>query len=137
MRDSSAKKKILPIAEDLLGELIKEYLIDEGFNVTLFESYRSDVIYSELCRVKYGLVILTNTCLMPSQISELVPVIKENFPKIKILIGSGWDSSDFIDELKRFGINHFFSLPFGRETIPIIKELLSNKVISIRKRKKR
>ena len=115
------KHRILLIADETVGASFKGALVAKGYEVKIIKSFgRLKVVYFELSRQKYDILILTNTSLRPRHILRLVPVIKLKFPKTKILVLSGWDRVDFITTLKLLKIDDFFLLPIG------LTELVTN-----------
>jgi hypothetical protein len=120
------KHRILLIADEIAPSL-KEVLEANGYDVNIVKSYGCfEAIYSELSRYDYDMLIPTNNSLSPEQILELVPVIKIKFPKIKIMVLSGWVALDFITDLKRLKIDDFASLLIDHnELIAKVNELLT------------
>jgi len=131
IRSITKRHKILVVADEL-GMILKEFLHAEGFDDNIVKSYgRLEEVYSELARLEYDMVILTNNSLRPGDILDLVPEIKLRFPGIRILVLSGYTSLDFVLKLKREKIDDFFPLPFkADELLPRIKELLYTKSIT-------
>lgn len=103
-------KKILIVAADL-SDVLKEIFDSKGIKSSIIESYgKYDEILSELSSVQYCMVILTNTSLMPKHILELVPIIKQKYANIKILILSGYAEDNFDKTLISLGADAFMKL---------------------------
>jgi len=120
------KKSVLVIADEL-GQLLKEVLEKEGFDVSIVKSYGLlEEVYSELGRRQYDLVIPTNNSLKPEHILELVPEMKKRQPKIRIIVMSGYYPHDFVSHLERNGADSFLPAPYKMdEVVRKIKDLLS------------
>jgi DNA-binding NarL/FixJ family response regulator len=125
-----AKKRILlgaskdqPI-EAAFGELFE----DQTFEIDVVEYYNEShlgPIMSQMAEIKYDAVIPTNLGLSPHCIPQFVSLIKEAHPTTRIVVLSGYDSPDFVLDLKRRGIDDFFHMPFEPEELHSrIKQLL-------------
>ena len=119
-------KILLVAAKDELGMLLAEILGHEPFEVTVVESYgQLGEVYDELSRKEYRMVLLTNNSLSPAHILELVPEIKRQHQRLKVVVMSGYRSDEFEQELERCGIEAFVPLPFEPERLVVrTKELL-------------
>ncbi len=119
-----AKLKILVVAElDSIGGFISELLGMEGFDVTVVDPFRPiEEIYAELSRQKYDLVLPTNNGFSPKKIPELISEIKKKNRAAKIIVLSGWDTAEFVNDLKEQGIDDFMSMPFdGNDLLRKVK----------------
>lgn len=72
------------------------------------------------------MVIATNTSLSPSQIQHIVPAIKAQSPDARIIVLSGFYTSDFCSDLKEKGADGCLPLPFEEVVLMNkVDELLS------------
>jgi len=117
------KWKILVVAElGSMGGSISNALNKIGFNAIVVDSSRyiketCMEIYGELSRKNYDLVLLTNNGLTPSDIQVLIPEIKKKHPAIKIFVISGFNTPEFIKNLKKEGIDDFLPIPFSFDNL--------------------
>jgi len=98
-------------------------------DVTFVAPYWQDeVIYSELSRVEYNMVIVTNNFSYSAlSIPGLVPEIRKKYPNIKIIVTStGFDEPNSVAALEAAGMDAFIPLPLRIEPfITKVEELLS------------
>jgi DNA-binding NtrC family response regulator len=110
----NTRRILLVAAKDDLGALIPEVLEDAGFEVTVVQPFgKSGEILDELSRKEYSMVLLTNNFLRPEDILKLVPEIKRQYQRLKVVVMSGYRSEEFEKTLERYGIEAFVPLPFG------------------------
>lgn len=110
-----------------MGNTLMGCLCNNGYEATTLESYGKifDIV-EELARRKYAMVIATNTSLSPSQIQYVVPAIKAQFPDARIIVLSGFYSTDFVSDLKQKGVDGCLPLPFEEVVLMNkVDELLS------------
>jgi DNA-binding NtrC family response regulator len=117
------KWKILVVGElDSIGGFISTALNKIGLNATVVDSSRyiketCVEIYGELSRKNYDMVLLTNNGLRASDIQALIPEIKKKHPAIKIFVLSGFNTPEFIKDLKKEGIDDFLPMPFTLDSL--------------------
>lgn len=118
--------KVLVIGEsDSVGGLVSKILSRKGFDVTVVDAcFRPEKIHAELSRKKYDMILPTNNFLSPGQIQSLIPEVKTKYPAVKIIVLSGFNTPEFVRDLKEQGIDDFLSMPFSPDD-------LVEKVISI------
>lgn len=123
------KRALLIHARDQYPEFITELLGEAGLEVDLVECYNQehfDNIVTKFSTVRYDLVLPTNLGLSPWYIPELVSAIKKIHPETKILVASGYCELPFAIDLKRRGIDDFFSLPYDPdELLRRVSELIT------------
>lgn len=106
------KPKILIVVDLDFGKFLKGILNDLDYEVNTIESSgQLDVIYLELSRTKYEIVILTNTTMTATHIIPVVPEIKKRFPNIRIIVISGDAREEYIKELYDLQIESFLKIP--------------------------
>jgi DNA-binding NarL/FixJ family response regulator len=106
----------------VIGTCLGAVLSAHGCNVTVRESFgRSSHAPPEAPPETFELLIVTNTCLPPSQIQRLVPRIKARHPLARLIVLSGYCPDDFVADLMRKGIDGFLPLPF--EQGALLKEV--------------
>jgi DNA-binding NarL/FixJ family response regulator len=111
------KKKILINADENHGNIMIDMLKGLNFEINRIESYDNlDVVYFELSRIQYELVILTNTAMTATGILPVLPEIKKRFPMMKILIISGDTRDEYIKKLFDLKIDGFLPLPFMKSS---------------------
>jgi len=111
------KNKILLNADADWGDIIINMLKGFNFEITRIESFNKlDIVYLELSRFQYELVILTNSAMTATGILPSIPEIKKRFPMMKILILSGDTRDEFIKELYDLKIDGFLPLPFMKSS---------------------
>lgn len=112
------KWKILVVGElSQVGGFISTVFNKKGFDATVVDSskYIKETyveIHAELSRKNYDMVLLTNNGLRPSDIQALIPEIKKKHRAIKIFVLSGFNTPEFIKDLKEEGIDDFLPIPF-------------------------
>jgi serine/threonine protein kinase len=115
--------KVLVVARlDDMGGFISKILNRKGFDVNVLDTSRQvkealSEIRAELSRRESDLVLLTNTCLPPGMILNLVPEIKRSNPGIKIIVLSGFSTPEFVKDLKEQGTDDFLPLPFAPDDL--------------------
>lgn len=127
IRAGVKKHSILVIAATTnLGMILKEILQADGYEVKIIEAdNRLFEVYDELARNEYQILIPTNNSLTPAAILELVPEVTLRFPKIKMVVLSGFQEPEFMARIKTNSISDFFPLPFKIDEFrKRIKELL-------------
>lgn len=70
------------------------------------------IVYDELKRKRYDLIIMTNTVMLRPEIGFVAEYVKNNYPDMRIIVLSGDTHPGFIDFLNRVPIDAFFKLPF-------------------------
>ncbi len=96
-----------------MGNTLMGCLHNKGYKGTTLESYgKIPDIVKELARRKYAMVIATNTSLSPSQIQDVVPAIRAQSPEARIIVLSGFYTTDFCSDLKVKGVDGCLPLPF-------------------------
>jgi tetratricopeptide (TPR) repeat protein/DNA-binding response OmpR family regulator len=117
------KLKVLVVARlDDMGGFISKILNRQGFDVNVLDTFRQvketlSEIPAELSQRKYDLVLLTNNCLTPGMILNLVPEIKRSNSGIKIIVLSGVSTPEFVRDLKKQGIDDFLPMPFAHDDL--------------------
>jgi DNA-binding response OmpR family regulator len=121
------KWKILVVAaSNDEGDFLSTFLNNKGFDVTLVDTTRHIkekyvMIYAELSRKKYDMVLLTTSCLRSGDIRALIPEIKKKHSAIKIFVLSRHSSAEFIKNVE--GIDEFLTSPF---TIDSLREKVTS-----------
>lgn len=106
------KHRILIVSDKDIGDLMIKSLKSLDFEINRIESYgRLDVIFFELSRLHYEMIILANT-ITASHVLPIIPEIKKRFPKIKILVISGDTRDEYLKELWDLKIDGFLPMPF-------------------------
>lgn len=96
------------------GTCLEGVLRERGYHVTIVESFD---VFQDIARIKFDMVIATNTCLTPTHIQSIVPDIKARCPGTRIIVLSGYYPDDFVADLKQKGIDGFLSLPFEEDAL--------------------
>jgi hypothetical protein len=106
-------QRILINADRDIGGLMISALKKLYIEANRIECYRDlDVVYLELSRHKYEMIILTNSAMTETEIRPLIPEIKKRFPGIKILVISSDTRDDYIKDLFDLKIEGFLPMPF-------------------------
>jgi DNA-binding NtrC family response regulator len=122
------KPKILIVVDLDFGKFLKGILRDLDYELNTIEAYgQLDVIYLELSRTQYEIVILTNTTLTATHIIPVVPEIKKRFPSIRIIVISGDVREDYIKELYDLKIESFLKIPFE---VSYLKQIISKETFT-------
>lgn len=96
-----------------VSSMLRGALEREGFLVDLAQSYDGfEGTYLGACNEKYDVILPTNFGLNPEDISSVVSKCKLHCPNTKIVVLSGYDSSEFSTRLKKLGVDDFFLSPF-------------------------
>lgn len=105
------RHRILLVAEPVAARLFGAMLADADVELHQVESYgRHEALYVGLAHRAYDVVILTNTTLAWWHFFEVIPVIQERFPGVRILVASGWMEPSFVQMLARLGVRDVFRL---------------------------
>jgi len=107
------KHRVLLISDKNIGDLMIKSLNNLEFEIKRIESWgRLDVVFFELSRFQYEMIILTNSTMTASEILPIIPEIKKRFPKIKILVISGDTRDEYLKKLWDLKIDGFLPMPF-------------------------
>ena len=96
------------------ASLICQLLHGRGISVDFVARYNQcdrDNVFERLAAFKYDLLIPSNIELSPWYIPALVCSVRQTHPTLKILVISGWDSPEFVQNLSTGGIDDFLPLP--------------------------
>ncbi len=113
VRLDNKRYKILLLSdtEDAITPFFAEIFKSGGFDVNFIAPYnRLEIVYTELARNHYDMVIPTNFVL--TRITELVEEIRRRIPQIKIIVISGYISVSFQAQLKANGVDIILTVPF-------------------------
>ena len=101
-----------------MGACLEGILQGHGYHTTISESYgRFSNVLQYVMRKRFDLVIVTNTGIPPAHIPSIVPEIKARHPHGRIMVLSGYSSEDFVEDLKRKGIDRFLPIPFEENAL--------------------
>lgn len=104
-----------------IGLMMREELEREGFVVDVAQTP------FETINIRYDAVLPTNFGLSADDIPDIVSEFKAQSPQPKIVVLSGYNAEDFVSELRRQGIDEFFSAPFKTsELVDRLRALIGN-----------
>ncbi len=96
--------------------------------VTIASSFSET--YNIYIKQHFDVVILTNLGLSPFDILRYIRKFKEFNPEQVILVMSGYDDYDFINNLANLGVETFYELPIDLDNLHSrIKQLLNFNII--------
>jgi DNA-binding NtrC family response regulator len=125
-RGSTISHVVIIAEAQTVGVCLEVTLRDQGYRLTLVESYEE---FSDLWPRPGGIgvdmVIATNTSLSPARILQIVPGIKVQYPRSRILVLSGYGPREFVSALMQEGIDAFLSIPWiEAELLSAVADLL-------------
>ena len=111
----SAKKKLL-IVDDESGivEEVKSYLEEEGFEVHTADTAREGI--DAVCRIKPDILLLDMKLPDMSGL-HVLRASKDQSPKTKVIVNTGYVDQATIDEAERLGRDSFLQKPFNLVTL--------------------
>jgi DNA-binding response OmpR family regulator len=104
--------RILLISNQL-GEAFSEDFKKNGLEVfSLGVDQNLNIIYEEMNRNKYNILILTNNWMNPKYIIHIIPIINNFYPSVKVMVLSGTYDDESIKMWKISGADIVMPLPF-------------------------
>ncbi len=112
--------------EELLCETVADFLCRNGYAVSIVHDGSEVIPIIE--REKVDLVLLD--LVMPGMNGlETLAMIKKQSPQTRVLMLSGYDQTDNVEQAKELGSDGFITKPFGIETLMRrIRSVLANDV---------
>ena len=117
----SDEHRLLIVANEL-GDFISEVLEPLGYQVTIIrgsnirEPEGVQCIFREL-KNGHEIIILTNNKVGPWYFEDVIPTIRELYPKMIIMVVSAYYSEELIQRWKTLGADDFLSIPFRIEVL--------------------
>ena len=110
--------------EELLCETVADFLWRSGYAVSIVHD-GSEVI-PIIDREKVDLVLLDMVMPVMNGL-ETLALIKQRSPQTRVLMLSGYDQADNVEQAKQLGSDGFITKPFGIETLMRrIRSILTN-----------
>lgn len=108
-------KKLLIIDDEAgIVEEVKAFFEEEGFEVHTADTGKEGI--DTLARVQPDLLILDMKLPDMSGLN-ILRYSKENFPKVKVLVNTGYVDQAVIDEAEKLGRDSFLQKPFNLERL--------------------
>jgi CheY-like chemotaxis protein len=109
--------------EEAIRQLLRIMCTGEGHHVDLAESGLEAIELLKQCAYD---VLITDLKMTLISGLELAKVVRSAYPQTKIIMITGWPTSDSETQAKKLGIHHYFRKPFNRaQIIGAINELLA------------
>ena len=121
-RRSGRTKRILLITdpEEVPSVLLGRLLHGRGNEMDVMAVYNQgdlEKVHDRLAAKAYDLLIPSNLGLSPWYIPALASYARELYPALKIMVISGWNPPDFVQDLNARGINDFVHVPMQEEDL--------------------
>lgn len=113
---------------DELGQILADLLADPDYDIQSVKSYHDfSIIYDALNKATYNVLILTNNCLSPEHIKQILPIVNNFYPQIKTIVASSFYDDKYINTWNIGGADAILRQPLDIDTFKKeIKRLLSS-----------
>lgn len=74
-------------------------------------------VLTTLSQDSYDLLLVTNNTLVPDQIREVVSGVRSAYPRLAIIVVSGFAEPKFISDLAQRGADEFIAMPFDADQL--------------------
>lgn len=112
---------VLIAAEQILNEFIIDALGNSDVQVTTVEpAFKTENVLNALRQKEYDLVILTNSDYSAHELPDLAAQTKSNYPSIKIIVATGYESTEIVNALAAIGIDAFMKLPMKKIELQLV-----------------
>lgn len=121
-------KNILVIEDDeLVRDLLKQLLENEGYNVTTARNGRIGI---QLYRAEPSDLVITDLIMPEKEGIETIRELRKDYPDVKIIAISGGGAiapTEYLNIAQRLGVQKTLSKPFKTaEILEAIRQLLSS-----------